>query len=206
MQSAEIELKFPIEDLAHLQSRLPALGFELLTPRRFEQNTLFDKPDRTLRNSRQILRLRRYGDVWTLTHKRQTDHDDPAARYKTRIETETHLDDGPALAEVFHQLGYDPVFRYEKYRTEWASAAEPNGHLVADETPIGNFAELEGPPAWIDETLNRLGVNHSACLTDSYGRLFLSWKERTGSPAANLTFEEIPRGKAESNALQPASY
>src|SRR5947209_12567069 len=185
MQIAEIELKFPVDQPSLLAAPRPQLGFRLLTPRTFETNTLFDTPSRTLRNSRQILRLRCYGDLWTLTHKRQPTEDDPAARYKTRIETETHLDDGPALAEIFHQLGYDPAFRYDKYRSEWQSESEPSGHLVLDETPIGDFAELEGPPSWIDETLARLGVPHSACLTDSYGRLFLSWKDRTGSPAEN---------------------
>jgi adenylate cyclase class 2 len=222
MQSAEIELKFPIHDLARLQSLLPSLGFLLDTPRTFEQNTLYDTPSRTLRESRQILRIRRYGSLWTVTHKRQpyTSPNSDPARYKVRIETETHLDDGPALAAIFEQMGYAPVFRYEKFRTEWSqftptidgplftdavhpaevSLPNPRCHLVLDETPIGDYAELEGPPAWIDNTLAKLGVAPAACLTDSYGRLFLAWKERTGSPAQNLTFDEIPAPAA----LQPA--
>jgi adenylate cyclase class 2 len=214
MQSAEIELKFPIDDLASLQARLPPLGFQLDTPRTFEQNTLYDTPDRTLRASKQILRVRRYGSLWTVTHKRQPN---PCAnggpiRYKIRLETETRIDDGPALAAIFEQLGYAPVFRYEKFRTEWSQTTptidgplftDPElcaevplpparSHLVIDETPIGDYAELEGPPAWIDHTLAALGVNPAACLTDSYGRLFLAWKERMGSAAENLTFDEIP--------------
>jgi len=234
MQTAEIELKFPIHDLAGLQLRLPGLGFQLVTPRAFEQNTLFDTPTRTLRASRQILRIRRYGDLWIVTHKRPADpaadgdptrYGDPASpipatSYKVRIETETLVDDGPALAAIFHQLGFGPVFRYEKYRTEWSCAAPavdgplftgpahpcelfPPGasfHLVLDETPIGDYAELEGTPAWIDSTLAQLGVDPATCLTDSYGSLFLAWKQRTGSPAGNLTFDEIPAPAV----LQPA--
>jgi len=219
MQSAEIELKFPIDDLSGLQVRLATLGFHLDTPRTFEQNTLYDTPTRTLRQSKQILRLRRYGDLWTLTHKRQTTSasSDPT-RYKIRVETETHVDDGPALGLIFETLGYAPVFRYEKFRTEWSQvtsmiggplflgfghipAAPTSAHLVLDETPIGNYAELEGPPAWIDEMLGRLGVDPATCLTDSYGRLFLAWKERTGSSAENLTFEEIPTPTLLSPAL-----
>src|ERR1039458_3755768 len=42
------------------------------------------------------------------------------ASYKVRIETETLVNDGPALAAIFHQLGFEPVFRYEKFRTEWS--------------------------------------------------------------------------------------
>jgi adenylate cyclase class 2 len=222
MQCAEIELKFPVSNLAQLESRLPELGFVLETPRTFEQNTLYDTPARTLRESNQLLRIRRYGELWTLTHKRR-----PAAsattdstRYKVRIETETHIDDGPALAAIFDHLGYTPVFRYQKFRSEWSQAEStidgpllidpeltgeafipaPSKHLVIDETPIGNYAELEGPPAWIDQTLARLGVDPAACITDSYGRLFLAWKQQTGSMADNLTFDEVQA----SAILQPA--
>jgi adenylate cyclase class 2 len=223
MQSAEIELKFPVVDLPGLQLRLPTLGFHLDTPRTFEQNTLYDTPTRALRQSKQILRLRRYGDLWILTHKPRTNPSastDPA-RYKIRVETETHVDDGPALGLIFEALGYAPVFRYEKFRTEWSqhaadtpstisgplfpspilasvelpeglSTLSSGGHLVLDETPIGNYAELEGLPAWIDMTLAALGIDPAICITDSYGRLFLDWKQRTGSPAENLTFDEIP--------------
>jgi adenylate cyclase class 2 len=214
MQNAEIELKFPIYDLEHLQFRLPLLGFRLDTPRTFEQNTLYDTPDRSLRQTTQILRIRRYGDIWTVTHKRQPGNSTEEAdtRYKIRIETETRVDDASALAAIFEQLGYFPVFRYEKFRTEWSQTTAciegplfPNvdlapevsrlpkpTHLVLDETPIGDFAELEGPPAWIDHTLAALDINPATCLTSSYGRLFLEWKQRTGSPAENLTFDEIP--------------
>jgi len=213
MQNAEIELKFPIDDLARLQSRLPRLGFQLDTPRTFEQNTLYDTSSRNLRLSTQILRVRRYGDVWTVTHKRQPANSTGEAdtRYKVRIETETRVDDGPALAAIFEQLEYYPVFRYEKFRTEWSQTMQciegplfnnaelspevsqlpKPTHLVLDETPIGDFAELEGPPAWIDQTLAALEIDRASCLTASYGRMFLEWKERTGSLAENLTFDEI---------------
>ncbi len=191
MQSAEIEVKIVVDDPAAFQFRLPALGFRLETPRTFERNILYDTPGHMLRDSHQILRIRRYGDVWTLTHKRHPDDEDLVnpGRYKVRVETETTVADGEALAEIFHRIGYEPMFRYEKYRTEWSQGT---AHLVVDETPIGSFAELEGPPAWIDDTLSKLGVAPSACLNESYGRLFLIWKQQTGSPAENLAFDEIP--------------
>jgi len=198
MQAPEIELKFPVDDPSVLQSLLPALGFHLDTPRTFEQNTLYDTPGRGLREQRQLLRLRQYGDVWTLTHKRQPTAAEALGdtRYKIRIETETRVEDGAAIAEIVTRLGYGPVFRYEKYRTEWSQPARVggglvSGHLVIDETPIGNYAELEGPTDWIDATLEQLGINPGQCLTSSYGALFLTWKERTGSPAEHLTFAEI---------------
>jgi len=188
MQSAEIELKFRIDSLPDFERQLPGLGFQLETPRTFESNTLYDTADRQLRGRRQILRLRQYGDRGTVTHKRQADAGDGDLRYKTRIETESLVEDCDALAEIFLQLGYGPVFRYEKFRTEWAMDA---GHLVLDETPIGVWAELEGAPAWIDAMLERLGVASELCSTESYGKLFLRWKDESGSPAENLTFDEV---------------
>ena len=197
MPNAEIELKFPIADLEALQSRLPKLGFRLDTPRTFEHNTLYDTPQRDLRNRQQLLRLRQYGDICTITHKRHPDHEDPieTQRFKIRIETETTVDDRDAIAEIFLQLGYTPAFVYEKFRSEWSQplpgSDAARAHLVIDETPIGNYAELEGPAAWIDATLESLGIHPSLCLTESYGKLFLAWKQQTGDPAEHLTFATV---------------
>jgi len=188
MQGAEIELKFPVDDVVALRSKAGELGFWLETERTFESNTLYDSPERSLRAKKQILRIRWYGQKCTLTHKRKSD-DDADPKYKTRIETETVVEDGEALAEIFCQLGYSAAFRYEKFRTEWG--AEGGGHLVLDETPVGVWAELEGAPEWIDAMLEKLGVDVGRCLTDSYGSLFLDWKAKSGSLAENMTFAEV---------------
>lgn len=188
MQAAEIELKFCVADVRALRSAADGLGFRLVTERTFESNTLYDTADRQLRGRRQILRLRKYGARSTVTHKRQADGGDGDLRYKTRIETESLIEDVDALAEMFTQLGYGPVFRYEKFRTELEM---DEGHLVLDETPIGVWAELEGPPAWIDTMLEQLDIATELRSTESYGKLFLRWKAETGSPAENLTFAEV---------------
>jgi adenylate cyclase class 2 len=44
---------------------------------------------------------------------------------------------------------------------------------------------------WIDAMLERLGIAPELRSTESYGTLFLKWKEATGSPAENLTFKEV---------------
>jgi adenylate cyclase class 2 len=188
MQAAEIELKFSVTDVGSLRSAAVALGFQLVTERTFESNTLYDTAERKLKERRQILRVRQYGDRATVTHKRQAENGDGDPRYKTRIETESRIEDAGTVAEIFTQLGYGPVFRYEKFRTEWDL---DGGHLVLDETPIGVWAELEGPPAWIDDMLEKLQVAPERRSTESYGKLFLRWKAETGSPVENLTFEEV---------------
>ena len=98
--SAEIELKFPVSDPVSLTSRLTALGFCLITPRTFEQNTLYDTPDRTLRTRGQVLRLRQYGSRHIVTHKRHPDDEDLASRYKIRIETESEVEEIASIAET----------------------------------------------------------------------------------------------------------
>jgi adenylate cyclase class 2 len=187
MSAIETEVKFRVPDSIQLESRLEAAGFHRQTPRTFERNVLFDTPDRRLRQDRQILRIRLYGDKWVLTHK-AIPADGDTGLYKHRVETETTLGDGDAVAQVFKALGYLPAFTYEKYRTEWA---DDTGHCVIDETPIGTFAELEGPEEWIDRTAAALAVDHAELFNLSYGRMFEVWKEETQSAANDLTFAAI---------------
>jgi adenylate cyclase class 2 len=189
----ETEIKFRVASLPALAARLESAGFELHTPRTFESNVLYDTPDRALRARTEILRLRNYGGRWTLTHKRVPEGAPGEDRHKHRVETETGIADGDALAEVFRSLDLVPAFRYEKWRTEWQDG---QGHCMVDETPIGDFAELEGSDDWIDRTAERLGVTPADYLTLSYGRLFDLWREQHRSTVTDLTFDAI------SHALQ----
>ncbi|HKF50372.1 MAG TPA: class IV adenylate cyclase [Terracidiphilus sp.] len=184
----ETEIKFRVHDLAGLSERLESAGFHLDTPRAFESNILYDTPDRHMRARTEILRIRTYAGRCTLTHKRLPDNGCGEDRHKHRVETETEVSDGDALAEVFRSLGLSAAFRYEKWRTEWSDG---EGHCVVDETPIGNYAELEGPADWIDRTAARLSISHSDYLTLSYGRLFEQWREEHRSSAENLTFADV---------------
>lgn len=184
----ETEIKFRVADLADLAARLPAAGFRLHTPRAFESNVLYDTPDRQMRARTEILRIRSYAGRFTLTHKRLPGNGPGEDRHKHRIETETEVADGQALAEVFAALGLVAAFRYEKWRTEWSDG---QGHCVVDETPIGNFAELEGPAAWIDAAAGRLNIAPSEYLTLSYGRLFDLWRAEHNSSAQDLTFAAV---------------
>jgi adenylate cyclase class 2 len=185
----ETEIKFRVDDLAALADRLESASFRLETPRSFESNTLYDTPDRQMRARTEILRIRSYAGRWMLTHKRLPGAGMPGEdRHKHRVETETLIAHGDALAEFFLSLGFVSAFRYEKWRTEWADG---EGHCVIDETPIGNYAELEGSPAWIDRTALRLGIDPADYITLSYGRLFEQWRIDHRSGAQDLTFAAV---------------
>jgi adenylate cyclase class 2 len=198
----ETEIKFRVDDLAGLADRLRVAGFRVQTPRSFEANILYDTPGRQMRARTEILRIRNYAGRCLLTHKRLPNPRAPGDRssslgrdlgpgedtHKHRIETQTEVTDGEALAQIFLSLGIVPAFRYEKWRTEWEDG---QGHCVVDETPIGDFAELEGTDEWIDRTALRLGIEQRQYITLSYGRLFDQWRQQHGSAAQDLTFAAI---------------
>lgn len=188
--AVETEIKFRVTDLAALEVKLALAGFHLQTPRTFESNVLYDTPSRMLRMRTEILRIRRYGSECTLTHKRLPSTGAAEGKHKHRVETETHVDNADAMAEIFVSLGLLPAFRYEKWRTEWT---DDEGHCVVDETPIGNYAELEGTGEWIDRAAKLLGIPESEYSTLSYGRLFDQWKLETGSFAEHLTFADVQK-------------
>ena len=188
MGNEEIEIKFLVQDSRTLTKRLRAAGFRLLTRRTHEMNSLYDLPGQKLRRKGELLRLRKYGSKWVLTHKAKGQ----AGRHKTRVELETEVADGAKLDTILRALGYAPTFRYEKFRAEWGDG---RGHVVIDHTPIGDFGEIEGPPRWIDRTARVLGLQPSAYITETYAGLFFAWKKRTRSPAKEMTFSAVNGGK-----------
>jgi adenylate cyclase, class 2 len=182
----EVEIKFRIDDLDDLARRLKAARFRLITPRMLELNTLYDLPGQPLRERGDLLRLRKYGSDWVLTHKTKGS----AGRHKSRVETETKIADGKKMDAILQALGYQPMFRYEKFRAEWG---DDQGHVLVDETPIGDFGEIEGPARWIDRTAKTLAIRRDHYLTDTYAALFYAWKGRTRSPAIEMTFRATRR-------------
>jgi adenylate cyclase class 2 len=185
----EIEIKLEIQSLREMKRRLLSLGFRITQPRHFERNTLFDFPDLRLWKARCLLRLRREGDVWLLTFKGAPAR---SRRYKVRREIETRLEDGRMAEEILERLGLSPVFRYEKFRTVYAldrrHAKGGQGLLLCDETPIGNYLELEGPRRWIDDVARRLGFGSRDFITASYASLHRQKSLARGKELGDMVF------------------
>ena len=182
----EVEVKFRVADLRALTSKLRAVGFRLVTRRTREMNALYDLPGEVLRARKELLRLRQYGSEWKLTHKSGT----KKGRHSSRVELETGVNDGKKMDAILRALGYAPSFRYEKFRAEWSDG---KGQVVVDETPIGNFCEIEGPSRWIDATAKELGVKQEHYITKNYATLFADWKQESGSTAKEMTFKAIKK-------------
>ena len=196
----EVEIKFCIHDMRTLERSLKAAGFRRITPSTHEMNTLYDLPGQKLRRRGKLLRLREYGETWVLTYKAPPSIAPKTRRFgaakvgshKVRIERETRVENGKEMDVILRALGFSPSFRYEKYRAEWSDG---KGHVVIDETPIGNYGEIEGPARWIDSTARVLGIVRQDYITLNYASLFFEWKRQAGSPAEEMTFRAVWRKK-----------
>ena len=186
----EIEIKFRVADLRALTRQLRAAGFRIVTKRTHEMNTLYDLPGEVLRGKQQLLRLRQYGSEWKLTYKAKK----KTGRHSSRAELETKVADGKKMDLILRALGYAPSFRYEKLRAEWTDG---KGQVVVDQTPIGNFCEIEGAPRWIDATAKKLGATGKDYITKNYAGLFSDWKARTKSQAEQMTFKAVKQRKSD---------
>jgi len=187
----EVEVKLAVrEDTAAVRGMLRRLGYRVHVARALEVNVLFDTPGQKLRRSGKLIRLRRLGGRHLLTFKGVSQ----ASRHKVREEIETEASNPRALEKILDRLGFHPVFRYEKYRTEFGRQGEP-GVVTLDETPIGNYLEVEGAPRWIDRTARELGYLPDDYITASYGRLYLEWCRKAGRTPGNMVFDARHRGK-----------
>jgi adenylate cyclase, class 2 len=166
-----------------LRRRLAQLGFRIAKRRVLEINIVFDTRDGVLRRGRKLLRLRQAGSRQTITFKGPPS----GGRHKSREEIESDLNDGAVLRLILERLGFAPVFRYEKYRTEYAKPRQ-SGSVTLDETPIGDFVELEGSPRWIDRTARALGWSPADYITASYGALYLARCRAKGVRPGNMVF------------------
>lgn len=180
----ETEIKLAIPDLASARRKLRSAGFRVSRRRVFEANTMFDTPEQKLREAHSMLRLRQAGGVFTITYKGAPE----AARHKRREEIESEVSDASAMRALLERLGYRAVWRYEKHRTEYRIEGEA-GKAMLDETPVGNYLELEGTPRWIDRMARRLGFAHQEYILASYSRLYLERTAALGVPPGDMVFD-----------------
>ena len=187
MTETEIKLRWngtPQEAQALIERQ----GYGISVPRTLESDQLFDLPSAALQQSDRILRLRK-----TIsqdgTKRAMVTYKGPATRdgYKSREEIEFDASDPDTFTLVLHRLGYQPTFRYEKFRTQLRAPGEP-GLVTIDETPIGVYLEIEGPQDWIDGTAARLGLSKTQFLTVSYAALYREFRTQHPEVPADMTF------------------
>jgi adenylate cyclase class 2 len=178
----EVEVKIPVGDLAVPRRRLADSGARLLHDRHFEANELFDDAAKTLSSSGRTVRLRTADGRAILTYK-------GAARFqdgiKTREERETDVSEPGEAEAILAGIGLVKTFRYEKWREEWSFE---DCVVALDETPIGTFVEVEGPPTGIRRAVAALELDFTAALPYSYARLYLDRRRQDPSLPAHMVF------------------
>jgi adenylate cyclase class 2 len=208
----EIEIKLRINDQKAFRRTLKRLGARPVgggSGRVHEWNVIFDTPEGGLAKHGQLLRIRTEtkpkkgkptsGQRTLLTFKSPVVKGTSASgsspethRHKVREEIEVEVADPTVLAKVFEGLGMRGWFRYEKYRTTFRLPATLGWAkellIELDETPIGTFVELEGPPAAIDRAASELGRTRRDYVLKNYLALYVEECRRLGQEPRDMIF------------------
>jgi len=162
----EIEVKLPAADLEAVRARLHREGGELERERHDESNDLYDDSQGGIAAAGCALRVRRVPGRTILTFKGPGRFEQGV---KTREERETDVADPTELGAILERLGFRRTFRYEKRREEWRFA---ECAVALDETPIGDFVEIEGDPSAIRRAVTALELDFASAIPYSYARLY----------------------------------
>jgi adenylate cyclase, class 2 len=203
----ETEIKLQVPDIKAFERKVKKLGGKPLGAgdgRVHEFNVIFDTPDGGLAKHGQLLRIRtetprgsrkKAGATRALLTFKQPavrSVDDEGSRFKIREETELEVTDAALLGKIFEGLGLRGWFSYEKYRTTWKLGAGTRWAkdllIELDETPMGTFIELEGPPEAIERTAAALGYSRKDYLTKNYLALYAEDCKRRGIAPGNMLF------------------
>lgn len=191
--SLEIEKKYLNPDFQTVRERLVDAQATYCATH-FEENWLFDTPDRRLRSANILLRLRR-ADGGTLTVKKKPDASTPFdGRFKVLEEMETAVLDLESMRMILEMLGYVIVFQYEKIRETWQWHACT---VCLDTLPFAQFVELEGTSESIELTARRLDLDKLESSTGNYPRIYADHCRSLGiSGQDGLLFTSAQRAAA----------
>jgi len=203
----ETEIKLPVAEIKAFERKVKKLGGKPVVAgngRVHEMNVIFDTPDGGLAKHGQLLRIRTETvqgkdkkaapSRVVLTFKQPTVRgvNEQGGRFKVREETEVQVAEAGPLAKIFEGLGLRGWFTYEKYRTTWKLGAANRWAkdllVELDETPVGNFVELEGPAEAIDKAAEVLGYARKDYLVKNYLALYAEDCRRRGVPPGNMLF------------------
>jgi len=189
----EVEMKFPVADLAEVGRRLAVVvPSAVRIGREKEVDHYLNAPDRDFAGTDEALRVRGHGDESVITYKGPKIDKST----KTRLEIEVGLGGGSAAIgdaiELFRALGFRLTATVRKLRTTYE--AKLGGfpvHICMDEVEgVGTFVELEIQAAEerleaartaIQDLAKSLGLDDSE--RRSYLEMYLAKHAKEGSRA-----------------------
>ncbi len=179
----EIEVKIKIDDnFAVVKTKLQEMKAELFHKRALEVDEYFDNKGR-LKRTDQVLRLR---DRSVLTYKGPQQKN---KNMQVREELEVMVADGNKLEQIFGKMGYTVSDKKEKYRESYLAG---NTTICIDETPLGNYIEIEGAKENVVIVARKLGYTEQDYITKSYTAL---WKEyaKKHNIKGSMVFRNVSR-------------
>ena len=173
MNNIEIEIKIKITNIEEIKKKIISLDFKLIKSKFFEYNIIFDTNKKNLNRKNCLLRLRKKNTQNVLTLKKTPLKIPHFSRYKIREEIEIEVTDFEKTKEILSILGFEIFFIYEKYREIYK---KNNIKIMIDQTPIGDFIEIEAQETEIDEISRQLGFNKKHYIKKSYYSLYRQQK------------------------------
>ncbi len=160
----ESEVKIKIDNIDAIKAKLHEIRAEPYKKKALQTDVYFDNKSK-LKKTDQTLRLR---DNQILAYKGPAQK---KQKLKIREEIEVMIDNGNYMKEILAKLGYIPTRTKEKYREGYIFHLT---QICIDETPMGNFIEIEGSKEGVYDVAKRLGFTEKNFITKSYTAL---WEE-----------------------------
>jgi adenylate cyclase class 2 len=181
----EVEAKFLDIDHAEIRAKLEQLGAVLEHPNRLMRRTIFDFPDRRLKQQKSRLRVRDEGGKITITYKSASD-----TQYSNEVETT--VGSYETMVDLLRALGLNAYATQESKRETWRCK---NVEIELDEWPWApQYVEIEGPDeAAIKQVTAELGLDWTNAVFESADAVYhhhypgMRQEESIGA-VAELTF------------------
>jgi adenylate cyclase class 2 len=167
----ETEIKIRIKDIDSTIESLLQQGAHLENDRYLEENTLYDFPSQLLYKKGQALRIRRINKKTFLAFKGAPQK---SRKFKIREEFETEVKNEKQLKKILKSLDLSPAFQYKKFRRVFR---KKRLKICLDETPVGNFLELEGKREDIVKAAKSLGFSKKEFIKSDYIQLLKESKK-----------------------------
>ena len=184
----EIEVKLKVESLEAVRGTLRRVG-GVRRDGVLETNTLYDRPDGSMRAADSALRLRRLtrpdgsAGPTTMTYKGPR----VPGEVKIRPELEVEVSDWATADGILRALGLQRSLTFEKRRESWRMGP---CRVELDELPYhGTFVEIEGPDVdSVTEVRERIGLGAIEPIRASYPQMIHEYCRRSGLADRRVAF------------------
>jgi adenylate cyclase, class 2 len=140
----EVEMKFPVSDMAALESRLAAMHIDVGRPQ-LELDVYFSHPARDFAVTDEALRIRRKGQQNFITYKGPKIDTTTKTRREIDLPLPNDEESAQAWSGLLESLGFSPVAEVcksrRKFHAEWQNQQVEGSLDHIDQ--LGNYAELE---------------------------------------------------------------